>query len=108
MDGLRLFGKCEEAARNFSKHDSVDVLVICGGDTAYLYIDGRAREIPWVVGSRPSRPQEGPVSYVELNPLQVQFGHWNRADETFTASRKMTVEEFLNLAVMTRRSASAG
>ena len=108
MDGLRLFEKCEEAARSFSKRDSVDVLVICGSGSAYLYIDGRQREIPWVVVSMPLRPQGGQVSYIELTPLQVQFGHWNDETEVFTASRKMLVDEFLNLAVLARRTASAG
>lgn len=108
MDGLRLFERCEKAARNFSKHDSVDVLVICGNGSAYLYIDGGQKEIPWVDESMPVRPPTGQAFYIELNPVRVQFGRWNKEAEAFIASRKMTVNEFLNLAVMTRRAASTG
>jgi hypothetical protein len=108
MDGIRLFGKCEEAARNYSKRDSIDVPIICGNGSAYLYIDGRAREIPWPAVPMPARPQGEQVSYVELNPVEVRFGDWSREDETFVPTRKMSVDEFLNLAALTRRSASAG
>ncbi len=107
MDGLRLFEKCEEAGRNFSKHDSVHVLVICGNGSAFLYMDGRQREIPWVLDSALHRPQESQATYRELFPIQAQFGNWDDQTEKFTATRKMTVDEFLNLALLTRRSASA-
>jgi hypothetical protein len=83
-------------------------MVLCESGSAYLYIDGRAREIQWVTKPRPEGPQAGQVTYVELNPVEVQFGRWSNEDETFVATRKMTVEEFLNLSVMARRSASAG
>jgi hypothetical protein len=107
MDGLRLFEKCEEAGRNFSKHDAVHVLVICGNGSAFLYIDGRQREIPWVLDATFHRPPEAQATYRELTPLQAQFGKWDDETGKFTVTRKMTVDEFLNLALLTKRSASA-
>ena len=107
MDGLRLFGKCEEAARSFSKQDAVDVLVICGNSSAFVYTEGRAREIPWVTETSRPQPQGGQAEYVEPVPIQVQFGHWDSKTDVFTTTRKMKVDEFLNLAVMMRRTASA-
>ena len=93
---------------SFSKRDSVDVLVICGNRSAFVYTDGRAREIPWSSDAPLLQSPAGPASYVEPLPVQVQFGRWDAKTEAFTATRKMKVDEFLNLAVLMRRTASAG
>ena len=98
MEGFRLLEKCEEAARAFSKRESLDVLVVCENDSKYLYIDGEERMIPWLAGSMPLRPHGEQVPYMDLRPVQVQSGHWSDEGEKFVPSRLMSVEEFLSLA----------
>ena len=105
MDGLRLFGNCDDAARYFSKHEPADVVVICADGSKHVYIEGEDREIPWLAAPMPLQPLGQPVTSLDMTPVEVQLGRWSDEAENFIHSRTMSVEDFLNLAGLSKRTA---
>ena len=109
MDGLRLFGICDEAAQYCSKHMSVDVSVICADGSDQVYIKGSNREIPWLGAPMPVKPLGQEVSSLDMTPNEVQLGRWT--DETgdepegFIPSKTMSVADFLSLSALIKRTA---
>jgi hypothetical protein len=111
MDGLRLFGLCGEAAQNYSRHESVDVLVIRADGSGHVYINGNEREIPWLGAPMPLKPLGHEASFPDMTPTEVQLGRWsdgtNDEIEGFIPSQTMSVADFLSLAALINRTAHA-
>jgi hypothetical protein len=104
MDGLRLFGVCDEAAQYYSKHQSADVLVICADGSGHVYIKGNGREIPWLGAPMPVKPLGQEVSSLDMTPNEVQLGRWTDETEDFIPSKTMSVADFLSLARLIKRT----
>jgi len=108
MDGLRLFGICDEAAQYFSKHEPADVYVICADGSSHVYIKGDEREVPWLGSPMPLMPLGQEASSLDMTPNEVQLGRWSDGTgneiEGFTPTKTMSVEDFLSLAALIKRT----
>jgi hypothetical protein len=104
MDGLRLFGICDEAAQSYSRHASVDVLVICADGSGHVYVNGSCHEIPWLAAPMPLMPLGQEAFSLDQTPNEVQLGKWSDESDGFIPGRTMSVEEFLSLAALIKRT----
>jgi hypothetical protein len=98
MEGLRLFGKCNGAARHFSARGTNDVLVICADCSSHVYVQGEELELSSFAAPMPLKPPGEPAIFSDMTPIEVRLGRWNDETEKFAPNQIMSVEDFLGLA----------